>query len=177
MRSRFAIPSLAVAAFAVSTASASIVTTTDFNNTSAAPSGTHYNNTGPGQPSCAVSGYTVTCDGTKISGIGNLDADVTVFVSYSGTVTCTNHGGNLVEVKTTTQSSTVLPDNVTTVKNGTMTVAGVTFGGDPSSALESAAACPNPNWKKQASGVTLLSFWYKLQFDGFSAVAIYITGP
>jgi hypothetical protein len=177
MRYRHAIPA-AIGALLISTAWAATVTTTSFDNPNAAPSGAHYNNTGPGEPSCSVSGFTVTCDGTVISGIGNLDATVRVSVAYSGTVTCTNKGGNLVEVKTTSQSTSVLPNNVTTVKNGSMTVAQVSFGGDPATALKANAACPNGNWTKSVSGTpTLVSFSYSLTFDGFADPAITITGP
>jgi hypothetical protein len=176
--SLLAIPA-AIAAFTISAAWATVVVTTDFSGNTA-PSGAHYGNTGPGQPTCsvAVDGFTVNCGGTVISGVGNIDADVVVSVSYSGTVTCTNHGGQTVEVKTTTQSTTVLPDRVTTLKNGTMTVAGVTFGGDPTAALKANAACPNGNWTKDATNMALVSFSYRLIFDGFAPnAAITITGP
>jgi len=158
-----------------------VETTTNF-DANHAPGGAHYNYAkgAPNpQPTCRVAGFTVTCDGTVISGVGNTDADVVYSVSYSGKVTCTNKGRHLVVPHTTTTITGVAPDPVTTIKNGTMTVDSVSFGGDPSGALEGSASCPNDkNWTKEASDVTMTSFSYKLIFDGYSPnAAITITGP
>ena len=169
MRQRFALAALAIGTLAFSTAWAG-----DF-SADAAPSGAHFAN-GASAPSCTVnSNLTVSCTGTVISGVGNLDANVTVNTSYSGVVTCTNNGGNTVEVKTQSTSSSVLPDPVTSVKNGTMTVRAVTFGG--TSGLIASAECPNGKWTKTLASATLLSYSYTLTFEGFSQPAITITGP
>lgn len=182
MRSRQAILAM-VGALSASAALAVITTTTDFGGNNA-PGGAHYNYAqgAPNpQPTCTIraDGFTIDCQGTVISGVGNVDADVVMTVSYDGTVTCTNHGQHLVVPHTTSTFTTVAPDNVTTIKNGTMTVRSVTFGSDPSAALEANASCPNDkNWTRQASNVTMTSFSYKLIFDGYSPnAAITITGP
>jgi hypothetical protein len=153
--------------------------TTDFNGNTA-PSGAHYNNNGGGEPVCALNpdGFSITCSGTVVSGVGNTDASVLVSIGYSGTVTCTNKGGNTVEVKTQSTSVSLLPDDVTTLKNGTMTIDSVTFGSDPEAALEGGAVCPNGNWTKQLQGAaTVISFSYRCFFDGFDQPFIAKSAP
>jgi len=170
MRQRFALAACAIATLALSTAWA----TTNFGG-NAAPSGAHYANNAS-EPVCSVNqNLTVSCTGTAISGVGNLDASLTVTTSYSGVVTCTNKGGNTVEVKTTSTSSSVLPNPVTSSRNGTLTVSPVTFGG--TSGLLANATCPNGNWTKTLASATLLSFTYTLTFDGFTEPVISISGP
>jgi hypothetical protein len=170
---RFISAACAIGSLAVSAAWA----VTNFSGNTA-PSGAHYRQ-GFGEPICTVnSDLSVTCTGTQIAGVGNTDANITTSISYSGTVTCTNRGGNTVDVKTQTTSTTVLPDPVTRVRNGTLIVQDVTFGGDPSTALISQATCPNGNWKKNLSGSpTLESYSYSLTFVGYDQPAIVVTGP
>jgi hypothetical protein len=174
MRSSFSIALLgSVLAFPAAWAA------TDFSGNTA-PSGAHYSNNGGGEPTCVLNGdgFSITCSGTVVSGVGNTDATVVVSIAYSGTVTCTNKGGNTVDVKTQSTSVSILPNNVTTLKNGTMTIASVTFGGDPEAALEGGAACPNGNWTKDLQGAaTVISFSYRCFFDGFDQPFISKSAP
>jgi hypothetical protein len=174
MRQRFAIAACAVGALTLSTAWAA----TNFGG-NAAPSGAHYNN-GSAEPVCTVdqSALTVSCTGTAISGIGGTDAAVLLTVSYSATVTCTNKGGQLVEVKT--QSTTTSgADSDTRVRNGTLTVAPITATGPSDQNFLSRATCPNGNWTKSLveGSPTITSFTYTLTFNGFTEPAITISGP
>ena len=170
MRQRFALAACAIGTLVLSSAWA----TTNFGG-DASPSGAHYTQNA-GEPVCSVNAnLSVSCTGTAIAGVGNLDAILTVTTSYSGVVTCTNNGGNTVEVKTQSTSSSVLPNPVTSSKNGSLTVSPITFGS--TSALVASADCPNGKWTKTLASATLLSFSYTLTFDGFSQPVITISGP
>jgi len=171
MRQRFAFAALAVGALALSTAWA----TTDFNGNTA-PSGAHYSN-GAFEPTCNVSGLSIECTGTSIAGVGNTDATLLLSASYSATVQCRNKGGKIVDVKTQVTGSSS-SDDLTDVKNGTLTVSPFTLSGPSTASFLGAAVCPNGNWDKVLLGSpTLLSFTYTLTFDGFGQPAITITGP
>jgi len=158
---------------AVLTLSAGSWAATNFAN---APQGAHYRN-GFGEPVCSINGLTVSCTGTQIAGVGNLDADVVLSVSYGATVNCTNHGGKLVPVKTqvTTASSR---DEDTEPRNGTLYVAAVSQSAPPSTqTFLDAASCPNGNWTKSMpqGSPTVTGFTYTLTFDGFNSPVILIT--
>jgi hypothetical protein len=133
------------------------------------PSGGHLaNSSGPIQ--CIVDAdLSVDCSAYSISGVGNTDATGTISANWSGTVTCRNHGGQLVEVKTsfpTTASGTFRADR----KNGTINVSAISLTAPTASDFTSEADCPNGNWTKTlTSGPTLDSFSYTLLFAGFSA--------
>jgi hypothetical protein len=143
-----------------------------------APPGANFRK-GSGDPVCTISGITVSCGGTQISGVGNADADVSLTVQYAGTVQCRNHGGQIVDVKTQSTSSTPAPDATTELRNGTLVVSTFAASTVPSDAdFEALAVCPNGNWTKELLGTaTVLSFTYTLTFDGFTNPAIIVTGP
>lgn len=72
-------------------------------NAANAPSGTHLQS---GTISCTVNtNLSISCSSYELSGVGNSDAVVSLTASYSATINCTNHGGNLVEAHTTTFSA------------------------------------------------------------------------
>ena len=173
MHQRFPLTLVAVGALALSTAWA----TTNFGG-NAAPAGAHYAN-GSVEPVCTVdqSTLTVSCTGTAISGVGHTDADLDVTVSYSATVQCKNHGGQIVEVKTQTTTSSGA-DSDTRVRNGTLTVAPITVAGPTDQSFTSRATCPNGNWTKilVEGSPTVTGFTYTLTFDGFSEPVISISG-
>jgi hypothetical protein len=167
MRQCFAIAALALtlpAAWAV----------TNFTGNTA-PSGAHYAR-GATEPTCSVSGVTVSCTGTAIGGVGNLDASVLLSVSYSATVQCTNKGGNTVDVKTqlTTSGGS---DGDTRTRNGTLTVAPISSTATDVN-FTSLATCPNGNWTKSVvEGTAVVTgFTYTLTFDGFGQPVIVVTG-
>jgi hypothetical protein len=170
MRQRFAIAALAIAALALPTAWA----VTTFNGNTA-PSGAHYAN-GEVEPTCSVSGLTVSCTGTAIGGVGNLDATVLLSVSYEATVQCTNKGGNTVDVKTqlTTSGGS---NGDTRSRNGTLTVAAISSTATDVN-FTSRATCPNGNWTKAVvEGTAVVTgFTYTLTFDGFGQPVIVVTG-
>ena len=143
-----------------------------------APSGAHYRQ-GSREPTCSVSGISVSCTGTQIAGVGNTDATLLLSVSYSATVQCRNNGGQIVDVKTQGTSTTPAPDDATSLRNGTLTVSSFSASNVPTDeAFESRATCPNGNWTKELLGTaTVSSFTYTLTFVGFSQPAITVTGP
>ena len=170
MRHCFALRACAIGALALSTAWAA----TNFGG-NAAPAGAHYAN-GSFEPVCSVdqSTLTVSCTGTAISGVGNTDAALSLSVSYSATVTCTNKGGNTVEVKTqfTTTSGS---DADTRVRNGTLTVRAVSATASTQNFLDR-ASCPNGNWTKTLTQASVTGYTYTLTFVGFSESVISISG-
>jgi hypothetical protein len=168
---------IAVLAMMVVGLSALAASATTTINPAAAPTGTHVQT---GTPSCTVnSDLTVTCSAYELAGVGNTNAADLLTVSYSATVRCRNHGGNIVDVKTQ-PVSTSAGDNNLAPKNGRLTVPRLDSAPVPTdSAFEAQATCPNGNWTKEllAGSVTLNSFTYTLTFDGFSGAYITITGP
>ena len=143
---------------------------TDFSN---APQGAHYA-TGFGEPTCTLTGTTVTCTGTEIAGVGNTNATVNLAVTSTFTGTCTNPGGHLVEPFTeseTTETTSV----ITSTKNGRLIVPAQTAMGTTSEQFEETFDCPNPNWTPEVA-TTDVSFVYTLTFAGFTQPAITITG-
>jgi hypothetical protein len=141
-------------------------------NPANAPSGTHLQS---GTIGCTVNDTTkvVTCSSFELAGVGNTNASVSLTASYSGTVDCTNHGGNLVESHTTTFTASDA-FTATSTKNGRLTVRSATA--NPASVGQ---VCPNPNWTPtiRSGTLTLTSFTYTLTFAGFNSPYITITGP
>lgn len=172
MRKLFTIAACAIGALALPTAWAA----TNFGGNTA-PAGAHYAQ-GSSEPTCSVSGLTVSCTGTAIGGVGNTDADLLLSVSYSATVTCTNKGGKTVDVKTqiTTGSSS---NNDTDLRNGTLYVSPIEVIGPSDATFIRRASCPNGNWTKAlvAGSPSVTGYTYTLTFIGYSAPAITITGP
>jgi hypothetical protein len=142
------------------------------------PSGAHYAN-GYGEPHCASDQnipLTFTCTGTVIGGVGHTNATVNMSVTYTGTVRCRNHGGQIVEVKTqTTEVSN--PGKLFSDRNGQLTVPQLTVAAPSATDLTNAAQCPNGNWTRELlGGPTLKSFVYTLYFDRFTQPFISIVG-
>lgn len=167
---KLSIPAITlVTVLAVPLASAAVV----FNN-STAPSGAHLSQGSP-QPSCTVDPTTlaVSCNAYQIGGVGNTDADLVLSATYSATVTCTNRGRQLVDVKTQSTTSNS-GDALTDLRNGTLYVSAISISPPTTQAFLDAATCPNPNWTKNlASGSpALTSFSYTLTFQGFPAPAV-----
>jgi hypothetical protein len=160
--------SMLLLAVSASVALAAITTTI---NPANAPSGTHLQT---GTIGCTVgSNLSVSCSGYELGGVGNTNAEVSLTASYSATIDCTNHGGNLVESHTSTFSDSSTA-TVTSSKNGRMRVPA-----QSASAFNAPQVCPNPNWTPsiRAGTLTLNSFTYTLTFAGFGGAYITITGP
>jgi hypothetical protein len=133
------------------------------------PSGAHYAN-GYAEPVCSVdqSTMSVSCTGTVIGGVGHTNAEGMLSASYSGTVQCRNHGGQVVEVKTqsTTGSST---GQLSSTKNGQLNVPPLGAAAPSEQTMTEKAKCPNGNWTKElVGGVTMTSYVYTLTFKGFT---------
>jgi hypothetical protein len=159
---------LACSVLAFGASSAAAATTI---NPAYAPSGTHLQS---GTIGCTVNAdLSVSCSGFELAGVGNTNAVASLTASYSGTIDCRNHGGNVVESHTATFSDT---DTVqlTSSRNGRLRVTerSVSAGGAPQ-------VCPNPNWTPEIRRGTLVlnSYTYTLTFAGFSSPYITITGP
>jgi hypothetical protein len=147
--------------------------TTTF-NAAAAPQGTHVQT---GTPSCSITNGVVTCSSYELAGVGNTNATATLSATYSATVQCRNHGGQIVEVKSTTQTAPRSTGQLSP-KNGKLTVPSLSSGPVPSDAdFERNATCPNGNWTKetQESSIALTGFTYTLHFTGFQGNYITIT--
>lgn len=150
-------------------------TTINFAN---APTGTHLV-TGTPAPSCTLSGGVVTCNSYELAGVGNTNATATLTTTYSATVDCRNHGGQVVESHSQ-QTSVTSSSGKLSPKNGRLTVPSLTSAPAPSEAdFTALATCPNPNWTPEvrAGTIALTSFSYALTFAGFTQPAISITGP
>lgn len=146
-------------------------------NPAAAPTGTHLQT---GTIGCSVDSTTqlVTCTTFELAGVGNTNATATLTATYTATVQCRNHGGQIVEVKS---QVTIAPTSTGKLepKNGRLTVPQLTSGPVPTAAqFEARATCPNGNWTKELLGgtITLSSFTYTLHFAGFTGDYIKITG-
>jgi len=145
-------------------------------NAAAAPSGTHVQS---GTPSCTLdcSSGTVTCSSYELAGVGNADATATLVGTFTGTVQCKNHGGNIVEVHSQTETVPTTTSRLR-AKNGHLVVPPLSESQPSASAFESQATCPNPNWTPQilAGSIHLTSFTYTVNFEGFMGSYITITG-
>ncbi|WP_232221335.1 hypothetical protein [Burkholderia sp. WSM2232] len=142
------------------------------------PSGAHYAN-GSAEPLCTVDPTTfdITCTATTIGGVGNTNATAILSATYSATVQCRNHGGQIVDVKTqtteATSSGTLRPS-----RNGQLVVPSLSASAPTTQELLASATCPNGNWTKLLLGTpTLTSFVYTLTFAGFNQPYISIVGP
>jgi hypothetical protein len=158
-----AVLSLLVTALAAVPALAATFTPTF--NTANAPTGTHLQ-TGTIQCVTNPADSLVTCSTYELAGIGNLDAQVRLTANYTATVTCTNKGGELVEVKTQTRSTLVASANVES-KNGRVLIPTLNSGPIPSDAtFKNLATCPNRNWTKAvvAGSKQIQSFTYTVTF-------------
>jgi len=143
--------------------------TADSFNSANAPGSSHLTS---GSPSCTVNAnLSISCSPYVLGGVGNTNANVSLTASYSATINCTNHGGNLVESHTTTFSASSSA-TVTSSRNGQLSVPA-----QSASPFSAPQVCPNPNWTPSiAPGtLTLNSFTYTLTFAGFSSPYITIT--
>lgn len=143
-------------------------------NPASAPTGTHFKS---GSATCSVSGNVASCSPYTLAGVGNSDATATLSATYTGTVVCTNGGGNPSDSQhqgtfTATSSSGTLQ-----AKNGNLTVPSLHSTPPSEQQFIAQQTCPNPNWTPTLQGpITLQGFTYTLQFTGFSGPYITITG-
>jgi len=145
-------------------------------NPANAPTGTHLQS---GTIACTVNGTSISCNSYELAGVGNANATAALDASYSATVRCRNHGGQIVDVKSQVKSATVSTDQLEP-KNGRLAVPALSTGSLPGeAAFTSQATCPNGNWTKELLGgtITVSSFTYTLTFAGFASPYITITGP
>jgi hypothetical protein len=110
--------------------------------------------------------------------VGNTNASASLFATYTATVECRNHGGQIVEVKAQAESAPVTTGRLSP-KNGRLTVPPLESSPVPTAAaFEAQATCPNGNWTKETltGTIALSGFTYTLTFAGFSTPYITITG-
>ena len=167
---------LAMLMFGITTSAQAAITTTI--NPAAAPTGTHLQT---GTIGCSVDATTqlVSCTGYELAGVGNANATGSLVTSYTATVQCRNHGGQIVEVKSQVTTAPTTTGSLSP-KNGRLTVPPLSSSPVPTAAdFEAQATCPNGNWTKELLGgtITLSSFTYTLHFAGFTGNYITITGP
>jgi hypothetical protein len=138
-------------------------------NPANAPGSSHLTS---GTPQCVVNAsLDVNCSAYVLGGVGHTNADVSLTATYSATIDCTNHGGNLVESHTSTFSDSS-STTVTSSRNGQLSVPA-----QSASAFGAPQVCPNPNWTPsiRAGTLTLETFTYMLTFAGFTSPYITIT--
>jgi len=169
-----AVVTMMVVGFSAVGASAAQTTTITPAN---APTGTHLQT---GTIGCSVDPSTllVTCSTFQLAGVGGANATAALDASYTATVQCRNHGGQIVEVKSQAESAPVTTGSLSP-KNGRLSVPSLTSSPVPTAAqFEAQATCPNGNWTKELEGgtISLSSFTYTLTFAGFSGPYITITG-
>jgi len=154
-----------------SAASADGVTTID---PTAAPTGTHLQT---GTIGCTINAdQTVTCSTFELAGVGNANATADLTVTYTATVQCRNHGGQIVEVKSQVVGATASTGSLSP-KNGRLSVPALSSAPAPTAAeFEAQATCPNGNWTKEAvtSSIAVSGFTYTLTFAGFDSPYISI---
>ena len=172
----FILAALAMLTFGITTSAQAAITTTI--NPAAAPTGTHLQT---GAIGCSVNQTTqlVTCTQFELAGVGNANAQANLGATYTATVQCRNHGGQIVEVKSQVKAADTTTGKLSP-KNGRLTVPQLTSGPVPTAAdFTAQATCPNGNWTKELLGgtITLSSFTYTLHFVGFTGDFITITGP
>jgi hypothetical protein len=165
----------ALLALFVSTSAAQAATTID---PSAAPTGTHLQR---GSIGCSVDSSTqiVTCSTFELAGVGGSNATGSLVTSYTATVQCRNHGGQIVEVKSQVKTAPTTTGSLSP-KNGRLSVPSLSSSPVPTAAqFERQATCPNGNWTKELENgtIALSSFTYTLHFAGFTGNYITITGP
>jgi hypothetical protein len=167
--------SLAALVVALSASAAVAAQTTTIDPT-AAPEGTHLV-TGTPTPTCTVTAQSVTCNSYELAGVGNTDATATLSATYSATVQCRNHGGNIVEVHSQTTTASSTSGEISPV-NGRLTIPSLTSTRPTRAEFEALATCPNPNWTAEilAGSIRLVSFTYTVTFEGFEGAFITITG-
>jgi len=158
------------------TASVALATQTTTFDPAAAPEGTHLV-TGTPMPTCTVTALSVSCNSYELAGVGNTDATATLDVTYSATVQCRNHGGNIVEVHSQTTSVSTTSGEISPV-NGRLTIPSLSATAPTEVQFEALATCSNPNWTAEilAGSIQLASFTYTVTFEGFEGAYITITG-
>ena len=175
MRKLLALATLVVAAIAFPAAASAAVApgtytpTADSFNSANAPGSSHLTSS---TVQCVVNAARdVNCSPYVLGGVGHTDADVSLTATYSATIDCTNHGGNLVESHTSTFSDSSSA-TVVSSRNGQLRVPAQSVSG-----FGAPQVCPNPNWTPSIRGgtLTLNSFTYTLTFTGFTSPYITIT--
>jgi hypothetical protein len=145
------------------------IPTADSFNPANAPGSSHLTS---GTPQCIVAAnLNVSCDPYVLGGVGNTNANVSLTGSYSATIDCRNHGGNVVESHTAFFSDTN-SGTVTSSRNGQLRVPSRSI-----SAFSAPQVCPNPNWTPLIRSGTLVleTFTYTLTFANFGSPYITIT--
>jgi hypothetical protein len=140
------------------------------------PSGAHF---ATAEPVCTVDRTTqdVSCTGATIGGIGHTNATAILSATYSGTVQCRNHGGQIVDVKTQTTDASS-SGKLTPSRNGQLIVPPLSVAAPTPDELLASATCPNGNWTKLLeAGPTLTAYVYTITFAGFSGPYFSLTGP
>jgi hypothetical protein len=174
MRKLLALATVLVAAIAFPAAASAVAPgtytpTADSFNSANAPGSSHLTS---GTPQCVVNAaLDVNCSAYVLGGVGNTNATVSLSATYSATIDCTNHGGNLVESHTSTFSDSSTA-TVASTRNGQLRVPA-----QSASAFGAPQVCPNPNWTPsiRPGTLTLETFTYSLTFAGFSSPYITIT--
>ena len=139
-----------------------------------APRGTHLQT---GTIDCTESAAGVSCTTYELAGVGHTNAVVSLSATYSATIQCTNHGGQLVEAHDDSVTE-VTSANLTSSKNGRLTVPALSSTAPTEAEVLEQADCPNPNWTPSvlAGSIALDSWTYTLTFAGFADPYILITG-
>jgi hypothetical protein len=142
-----------------------------------APNGAHFAK-GAGEPVCTLDSVTdtVSCTGTAIEGIGHTNATETLTLTASATVVCHNPGNDRIVDPHTTTATDSTSVGVVPTKNGRLVVPPLSDAITPQD-VEAQFVCPNPNWREEATSVTVTAYTYTLRFEGFACDALTVSGP
>jgi hypothetical protein len=121
--------------------------------------------------SCRDVGTQVQCSG-KVAGLGGTTFEITVAASGTGTVTCTNPGGNVAPGQNTSVTVAGTTTPLPTPQNGNFTF-GITS--DSPNPLPATPTCPNNSWTPTVTDVSFTTATLTLLEDG--AVSDTITVP
>jgi len=108
----------------------------------------------------------LACSSYELAGVGNRNATATLDATYSATIDCRNHGGQVVAVKTGTFTDSSTTGRLSP-KNGRMTVPAISVTAPSEEEFLAQQRCPNPNWTpeiQQGTSITLVSSLYTLVF-------------
>jgi hypothetical protein len=123
-----------------------------------------------GTPTCTDIGTQVSCDG-KVAGLGGTTFSLTVSAQGTGSVTCTNPGGNVAPGQSFTTTVSGSSGPLATPRNGQFRFNDVTT--NPTTAP--AGSCPNDKWTASVVNVNFTTATITLRENG--AVSDTVTVP
>ena len=114
-----------------------------------------------GTPTCTDIGTQVSCDG-KVAGLGGTTFSLTVTAQGSGSVTCTNPGGNVAPGQSFTTTVSGSSGPLATPRNGQFRFRDLTT----TAPTAPAGSCPNDKWTARVVDVVFTTATITLRENG-----------